>query len=247
LPGKHSSGPVGLARLLPARFRLRSLPVAARTLAARLLAARRRRRIAAAAVALLLLVGGSIRMFTGDRPALPLFVATPVMPVGEVVLSTAPDAEPDPVPEPPATSLPAPGHPVATTTVARHGSDAGRGTRPEAAPRKPKPSPDGPGPTAVYAVSGSWDTGFIAGVVLSNPTSTSRSWRVVITHDPADGVRVTTAWNARLERSGSSSILTGGPLAPGASQTFGFEATKRVSGPVRPTACTVDGAACAIR
>ena len=94
-----------------------------------------------------------------------------------------------------------------------------------------------------WADGSSWDNGFVAGVLLTNPTATARSWRVDVRHDPDAGVRVTTAWNADLQRSGSTTVFTGGPLAPGASQTFGFEATKRVTGPVRPTSCTVDGAA----
>ena len=59
-------------------------------------------------------------------------------------------------------------------------------------------------------------------------------------------VAVETPLAAELTRSGTSFVFTGGPLAPGATQTFGFEATKRVPGPVRPRSCTVNGNRCEV-
>jgi hypothetical protein len=243
LPGKHISGSVGLARLLPARIRLSSLLGALRARSAR------RRLLGAAAVALLLIAGASVWTFSGPAPRFvtaPVVPAAPVGPMDEVAVSTTP------MPEPSVSAAPS------TATVPPQGSGPEGLTgasRPVAAPDSPeaptagsnRPATDVPtgAPTARYAVASSWDTGFIGGVLLTNPTGTALSWRVVVTHAPDAGIRVTTAWNAALQRSGATTVFTGGPLAPGASQTFGFEATKRVAGPVGPTACTVNGVACA--
>jgi hypothetical protein len=257
LPGKHSSRPVGLARLSPTG-RLATLTSTLLFAATRRRAAlvRRRHRSAAAAVVLVLLVGGSIWALTTRRPPLPLFVGQPVVPVVEAVVT----AEPTPAP---ATSF---GAPITTSAATGTGeprvgvpvrSEAGRTTRPAAPPDLAKPSPieartgRPAAPTgalaARYVVSSSWETGFVGGVLVTNPTGAPLSWRVVVSHDPGAGVRVTTTWNADLTRSGSTAVFTGGPLAPGASQTFGFEATKQVTGSVRPTDCTVNGVACSGR
>jgi hypothetical protein len=67
---------------------------------------------------------------------------------------------------------------------------------------------------------------------------------VTVTYDSRAGVRVTNVWNAQLSRQGDTNVFTGGPLAPGASVTFGFEATKQVRGRVEPSACAVDGTPC---
>jgi hypothetical protein len=52
------------------------------------------------------------------------------------------------------------------------------------------------------------------------------------------------AWNGNASRQGDTTGLRGGPPVPGATQTFGFEATKRTRDRVRPASCTVDGTAC---
>jgi len=39
-------------------------------------------------------------------------------------------------------------------------------------------------------------------------------------------------------------VLTGGPLAPGATASLGFEASKQVRDRIQPSGCTVDGAPC---
>ncbi len=241
MPGKHTSGSVGLARLLPARIRLSTVLATLRARSAR------RRLLGAAAVALLLIAGASLWTLSGPAPLFvtaPAVPATPGPPMNEVAVSATP------VPQPSVTASPS----TATVPPQGSGPDANTGaSRPVAASGSPAATTvgsNGPGtptgaPTARYAVASTWDTGFIGGVLLTNPTGAALSWRVVVTHDPDAGVRVTTAWNASLQRSGATTVFTGGPLAPGASQTFGFEATKRVTGPVGPASCTVNGAACA--
>lgn len=244
MPGKHISGSVGLARLLPTRIRLSSVLGALRARSAR------RRLLGAAALVLALIAGASVWTFSGPAP---LFVTAPVVPAAPVPPMDAVAVSTTPVPEPSAAAS------ASIATVPPQGSRPDRPTgasRPVAAPGNlgattaagngsATATPPG-APAARYAVASSWDTGFIGGVLLSNPTGTALSWRVVVTHDPDAAVRVTTAWNADLERSGATTVFTGGPLAPGASQTFGFEATKRVTGAVRPISCTVNDVACAM-
>jgi hypothetical protein len=250
VPGKHTSGPVGLARLLPAGVRLRTVLDRARTAAA----GRRNRVIAAAA--LLLIAFGGVALLRGGPAQWPLFVA-PIVPVGDGAVIGVPDPTAPPVSAPaalpvseerPVTAPPGAGG----TSGSVPGPGGGTGPQPVIAPDRSKPvasrspSPAPGGLTADYTVSGSWDTGFVVGVLLTNPTDRPQPWRVVVTHDRADGVRVTNAWNASLSRDGATVVFTGGPLAPGATQTFGFEATKRAGGPVRPTSCTVNGASCVV-
>jgi hypothetical protein len=256
LPGKHHPRPVvGSARLLLHRIRLRAALFT------------RRNRLAVAVAVLVLVGAGSISVSSGGGLGLPLFLVQPplpVIPVGEVIVSTGP--MPGLVPAPPATAG-TPGIPTPTVlgtslsagtsvTAGPHGSEPVGTTRPAlpekstATPRPTRshrPPPVSEGLTAQYTVSGSWDTGFVVGVLVTNPTGTAQAWQVSVSHDPDDGVRVSTFWNAQVNREGSTTVFTGGPVAAGATQSFGFEATKRVDGGVRPTACTVNGESCQVR
>jgi hypothetical protein len=115
------------------------------------------------------------------------------------------------------------------------------------------PSPTRARPTSVpvvmgatYIVGSSWDTGFVGGVTVTNVSRTPQSWTVTVRYDRSAGVRVTQAWNATLTRQGDTNAFRGGPLAPGATQNFGFEATKQAGGPVRPAACAVNQTACRV-
>jgi hypothetical protein len=98
--------------------------------------------------------------------------------------------------------------------------------------------------TGSYAVARSRDRGFIGAVTVTNKTGPARGWTVRISFDAEAGVRVGNVWNARVDRQGDTFVFTGGPLAPGASTTLGFEASKQVRGTVRPSGCTVDGTSC---
>jgi hypothetical protein len=58
---------------------------------------------------------------------------------------------------------------------------------------------------------------------------------------------VTEVWNAELEQGGATTnVFTGGDLAPGATLTLGFKATKSVTRAVRPTTCVVGRVACQV-
>jgi cellulase/cellobiase CelA1 len=130
-----------------------------------------------------------------------------------------------------------------------------RRTHPPRPPTRTAAAPPAPGPgataavrvpilAAFYDVRTTWDTGFVVQVTVVNNGPAPAAWRVVVTHAGSAGVRVTTAWDATLTRQGDTDVFTGGPLAPGATARFGFEATKQVTGPVRPSACTVAGNPC---
>jgi hypothetical protein len=98
--------------------------------------------------------------------------------------------------------------------------------------------------TGTYTVGANWDRGFIGAVTVTNKTGPARNWTVRVTFDERHEVRLGNVWNARVDRQGGTFVFTGGPLAPGASVTLGFEASKQVRAKIQPTACTVDGAPC---
>jgi Cellulose binding domain len=87
---------------------------------------------------------------------------------------------------------------------------------------------------------------FSVRVVVRNPTTVAQRWRVTVRYPDDTGVRVVSARNAEMSRSGDVTVFTGGPLPPRAVQEFGFEAVKGVPGPVRPASCRVNGVSCAI-
>ena len=98
--------------------------------------------------------------------------------------------------------------------------------------------------TAAYRLGGTWDRGFIAGIEVTNKSGPARPWTVTVTFDPDHEVRVRNVWNAQVTRQGDTVVLTGGPLAPGATAALGFEASKQVRHQIEPASCTVDGAPC---
>lgn len=120
----------------------------------------------------------------------------------------------------------------------------------EKAPTKKPPVKTPPTPaasfTARYSTGASWDRGFTAWVRVTNTGKTTRNWTVTVSYDSRAEVRITDAWNATLERKDGANVLTGGPLAPGASFSFGFEASKQVRNRIQPTGCTVDGTPCGL-
>jgi cellulase/cellobiase CelA1 len=207
---------------------------------------------------------GLARLLPGDNPALRRgWVVVGVVAVAAVVVwsivwagrSSSPDRPPALLPPPPlviATSSPAPVPasmaPLpssATPSRTSRGVPAG-GASPTAAPARPSPTRAVTSLAAAYSVTSTWETGFIAGVHLTNSGTTPQNWTVTISHSGNAGVRITDAWNATLTRQGDTNVLTGGPLAPGSSLNVGFEATKQAPGPVRPSRCTVNQSACSV-
>jgi hypothetical protein len=119
-----------------------------------------------------------------------------------------------------------------------------------AASRRPAPSrsPSArPSPrasfTAEYVIVNGRRSSFRVGVVIKNTGSAARAWKLVVTHDPADGVRV---FGSDVTVSGDTLTMSGGPLQPGKTVTVGFAATHRSRDAVRPTSCEIDGRACTV-
>lgn len=100
--------------------------------------------------------------------------------------------------------------------------------------------------SATYTVGSSWATGFIGGVTVTNSGSSPAAWAVTVRNRSADGVKISSAWNATVSRQGDTDTFTGGPLAAGATASFGFEATKQATGKIKPAGCTVNQSACRV-
>ncbi|MBF9127466.1 glycoside hydrolase family 9 protein [Plantactinospora sp. S1510] len=99
-----------------------------------------------------------------------------------------------------------------------------------------------------YAMN-DWYTGFSATITITNTgTLTLNGWTLGFSFAAA-GQQITQAWSATVTQSGTAVTATNasynGNLAPGASTSFGFNASHTGSNP-RPTSFTLNGAACAI-
>ncbi|MFK8907062.1 cellulose binding domain-containing protein [Streptomyces sp. YS-3] len=93
-----------------------------------------------------------------------------------------------------------------------------------------------------------WNTGLTEDITLTNTgSSTIDGWALAFTL-PA-GQSVTSAWNATIAPAGGQVTATNlsynGTLAPGASASFGFQAT-HTGNTSFPTAFTLDHNPCAI-
>lgn len=93
---------------------------------------------------------------------------------------------------------------------------------------------------ATYSTGSSWQDGFIASVRVTNTGTAAAPWSVTVNYPSNARVRVQYAWNA----SANGTTFSGGPLQPGASITFGFQASKRGNGLVAPVTCSIAGIAC---
>ncbi|MGW4466725.1 chitinase [Micromonospora sp. NPDC004704] len=99
------------------------------------------------------------------------------------------------------------------------------------------------GPTATFVKVSDWGSGWEGKYTVTNGgTTTLASWSVAF--DLPSGSTVGTFWDASMTSSGQRFTFTNrswnGNLAPGASASFGFNAT----GPGTPANCTLNGAAC---
>jgi hypothetical protein len=175
------------------------------------------------------------------QPTMPLGAAAPsVIPWGRGNAAPPPSAAP-PVPTRTTTT---PAHRTTTTPVSTRKPTA------KATTKKPTPTraTSSPAPattlTARYSTGPTWDRGFIGAVAVTNTGSTARTWTVQVTYEASAGVRLGNTWNAQVSKQGDTFVLTGGPLAPGATVNLGYEASKQVRSPVQPSGCTVAGTSC---
>ena len=109
----------------------------------------------------------------------------------------------------------------------------------------PTPSPTAPSGCRVAYSTSDWGSGFTASVTLTNGPTAINGW--TLTFPYAAGQRVTQAWSAAVTQSGTQVTATNtswnGSLSPGATVTFGFNATSTGSNP-RPATFTLNGTAC---
>ena len=104
----------------------------------------------------------------------------------------------------------------------------------------------GTGTCRVTYSTNDWSTGFTGSVTLTNTGSTAvNPWSLQWTYSA--GQQVTQAWSARVTQSGTAVTATGETwspsLAPGATVTFGFNASRGSTNP-RPAGFTLNGTAC---
>ena len=97
-----------------------------------------------------------------------------------------------------------------------------------------------------YTKSSEWQGGFTASVTIANTgTAPINGWTLAFTF-PGDQ-KITNAWNTALTQTGASvsaaSLSYNSTIAPGGSQTFGFQGTWSASD-VSPTSFSVNGSAC---
>ncbi|MER7756912.1 glycoside hydrolase family 9 protein [Kitasatospora sp. NPDC097643] len=116
-----------------------------------------------------------------------------------------------------------------------------------AAERRPTPQPPAASCTVAYRVENSWGNGFTATVTVRNTgTSTVSGWTLgwSFTGDQ----RVSNAWNATVSQTGATVTARdagwNGTLTPGASASFGFQATYSGAN-AAPARFTLNGADCA--
>jgi hypothetical protein len=136
---------------------------------------------------------------------------------------------------------------VATTRTPSTPPTRPAGHPTSAVPKKPttEPAPPPAAVTATYWVGADWDGGFIGHVDVQSTAASAQTFVVTLRWNRDDGVRVSDAWNADLDRRRGTLTLSG-QVQPGAKVNVGFDATKRTQDRVRPASCTVNGGACRI-
>jgi hypothetical protein len=197
--------------------------------------------IAGAATLLVVLVSWAAVQAAGPAQSdnrVPLMVQ-PTMPLGVAAPLSSPSATPSPSLRPSSTSP----SPKASRTPSKSPAKPT-----EKATTKPVRTTSPPAPAASFAaqyrVAADWDQGFVTAIDVTNKTGPARTWTLKVTYPAEAGVRLGNTWNAQVSRQGNTFVLTGGPLAPGATVSVGYEASKQVRSRVEPSSCTVDGVSC---
>jgi hypothetical protein len=103
-----------------------------------------------------------------------------------------------------------------------------------------------PLPTAAYAKTSDWGSGFAGSYTVTNTMPVPlNSWSVAFTLPATE--KVTSLWDAQLTSSGNTYTATNltwnAPLAPGTSATFAFNASTSAAY-LAPTGCTLNGNPC---
>jgi chitinase len=98
--------------------------------------------------------------------------------------------------------------------------------------------------TAVFSSDSDWGTGHQGKVTVANGTASAiATWSIAFTLP--SGTSISSSWDADVVKTGDNYVATkkswAGPLAAGASTSFGYIGT---GGFKAPTACTINGASC---
>ncbi|HEX5202846.1 MAG TPA: glycoside hydrolase family 3 N-terminal domain-containing protein [Actinoplanes sp.] len=122
-------------------------------------------------------------------------------------------------------------------------------TSPSITPTPTTPPPSGSAGCQVAWTTNDWGTGFSANVTVTNTgTTTLNPWSLQWTFTA--GQSVIQGWSARITQSGAAVTATGeswnASLPPGASATFGFNATRGSANPA-PSSFTLNGTPCTVR
>jgi cytoskeletal protein RodZ len=213
---------------------------------------------AAAAVLVMLVVWIAVRAVGPAEAARQPTVVLP--PTTQATTPPSPTPPGSPSFSPVASSLPTPSASSATS-ASPSASPSRSSARPTATSHSPvpektttsKPAPTKtttPPPSADFAatvsVTASWDQGYVASVRLQNTGDAAGSWTVTVSHANLSNLRLVSTWNATGKQSGDDVVFTGGPLAAGASASFGYQVSKTGRGNARPSGCAVVGGKCAV-
>jgi hypothetical protein len=117
---------------------------------------------------------------------------------------------------------------------------------PRTTPPAPPPPAAKPKAEASVRLSSNRDQGYVAGVRVENTGTTPLEWRVTVTHDDDDDVRLRGTWNATGDQDGDRLTFRGGTLQPGTSVTFGYQTMNDGRRSARPTGCSVVGGTCSM-
>ncbi|MFI7130377.1 PHB depolymerase family esterase [Nonomuraea sp. NPDC050153] len=133
---------------------------------------------------------------------------------------------------------------MAAAVIAFFGLDQGGG--PTTTPTPPQTPTPGTGACRVTYTMNTWNTGFTTAVTITNTgTSQLTSWALAFTLP--GGQTVTSAWNATISPTSGQvtarNVSYNGTVAPGASASFGFQAT-HTGNTAKPSAFTLNGATC---
>lgn len=135
----------------------------------------------------------------------------------------------------------------AAAAIAFFGLDAGSSPTPTATPTPtlsatptPTPSATTPAPgaaacSATFAVSSSWNSGFVGSVTVKATGSAITGWKVSLSLP--SGTTVTNVWNGVQNGSAIANAAWNGTLGAGGSTDFGFQGSGSATG-ISVTACT---------
>lgn len=102
-------------------------------------------------------------------------------------------------------------------------------------------------PTAAFAKTQDWGTGFAGSYTITNAMSVPlNTWTVTFTLPATE--KVTSLWDGNMTTSGNTVTVTNlswnAPLAPGTTTSFGFNASNSATAEQDPTGCTLNQNPC---